>query len=96
MGFLKSSVTFNVATLPHPMSVRAGILGFYFFPVLMLGLFVGSSEGVAGFLITIRMLPLIHCFWLGNVLTITVGTTLSMHLIMNVCVRNRTSVERTV
>ena len=30
----------------------------------------------------VRMLPIIQCFWLGYVCMVTVGTTLSMHLLM--------------
>ena len=62
-------------------------------PVLTLCLFDGSSEGIAGFLShslkvaalagsSVRMLPVIHVFWLGYVRTVTVGTTSSMHLLM--------------
>ena len=61
-------------------------------------MFDGSSKGMAGFLISIRicvpliesgtltssvrMLPVIHGFRLGYVRMVTVGTTLSMHLLM--------------
>ena len=31
---------------------------------------------------SVRMLPVIHDFWLGYVRTVTVGTTSSMHLLM--------------
>ena len=81
--------------LPHLTSVRAGVVGFNLNPVLVLCLFDGSSQGIGGFLInirslkaadlafsTMRMLPVIHGFWLGYVRTVTVGTTSSMHLLM--------------
>jgi hypothetical protein len=43
------------------MSVRAGVVGFNLNPVLMLCLFDGSSEGIAGFLISFQVsLPLIE------------------------------------
>jgi hypothetical protein len=83
--------------LTHPTSVRAGVAVLNLNPVLTLCLMDGSSEGVAGFLIKVQinvplfealafssmqMLPVIHGFWLGYVRTVTVGTTLSMHLLM--------------
>jgi hypothetical protein len=37
------------------MSVRAGVVGFNLSPVLTLYLFDGSSEGIAGFLISVRV-----------------------------------------
>ena len=41
----------SLQALPHPTSVRAGVVGFDLSPVLMLCLFDGSSEGVAEYLI---------------------------------------------
>jgi hypothetical protein len=41
--------------LPHPTSVRAGVVGFNLSPVLTLFLYDGSSEGIAGFLINARI-----------------------------------------
>jgi hypothetical protein len=35
--------------LPHPTNITAGVVGFNLSPVLMLCLFDGSSEGIAGF-----------------------------------------------
>ena len=81
------------------MNVGAGVVRFNLSPVLMRCLFDGSSEGIAGFLISVRvrvplleaaalpfspvrMLPVIHGFWLGYVRTFTVGTTSLMHLLM--------------
>ena len=37
----------------HPMSVGAGVVGFNLSPVLTFFLFDGSSEGIAGFLISV-------------------------------------------
>ena len=82
--------------LPHPPSVRAGVVGFNLSPVLTLCLFDGLLEGIAGFLrlvscslkaaalvfSSVRILPVIHGFWLGNVRMVTVGTTSSIHLLM--------------
>ena len=54
------------------MSVRAGVVGFNLSPVLKLCLFDGPSEGIAGFVInSVRILPVIHGFWLGYVRTVT-------------------------
>ena len=54
-GRLSSGFPFVVCNslqaLPHPTSVRAGVVGFNLNPVLMHCLFDGSSEGIAGFLI---------------------------------------------
>ena len=48
-------------TLPHPTSVKAGVVGFNLNPVLTLCLFDGSSEGIAGFIISVRIsLPLLE------------------------------------
>ena len=41
--------------LTHPTSVRAGVVGFNLSPLLMLCLFDGSTEGIAGFLISVRL-----------------------------------------
>jgi hypothetical protein len=47
--------------LPNPMSVRAGVVGFNLIPVLMLCLFDGSSEGIVGFILGIRIsVPLLE------------------------------------
>jgi hypothetical protein len=79
--------------LPHPTSVRASVVRFDLSPVLTLCLFDGSSEGIAGFLISslkaaalafssVRMLPVIHGFCLGYVRTVIVGTMSSIDLLM--------------
>jgi hypothetical protein len=61
----------------------------------MFCLFDGSSEGIAEFLISVRisekrqlkpsvrLLPVIQGFWLENVRTVNVGVMSSMHLLMN-------------
>jgi hypothetical protein len=61
VGF--SFVVHNIfQALPHPMSVRAGVIGFNLSPVLTLCLFDGSFEGIAGFLIRVRIsVPLLEC-----------------------------------
>ena len=85
-GRLASGFPFTVCNsfqaLPHPKSIRDGVVGFNLNPVLTLCLFDGSSEGIAGFLPSVRisllllesaalafssmrMLPVIHGFWLG-------------------------------
>ena len=82
----------SLQALPRLASIRAGVVGFDFSPVLTLCLFDGLSEGVAGFLLSVRMkaaavaftsvqmLPVIHGFWLGYVRIVTVGTMTSMYL----------------
>jgi hypothetical protein len=51
----------SLQALPHLTSVRAGVVGFNLSPVLTLCLFDGSSEGIAGFLISVRIsVPLIE------------------------------------
>jgi hypothetical protein len=45
----------SLQALPLPISIRAGVVGFDLSPVLMLYLVGGTSEGVAGFLINIRI-----------------------------------------
>ena len=74
----------SLQTLPHPTSIRVGVVGFNLSLVLTLCLFDCSSEGIAGFLkayglvsrslkvaalafSSVRMLPVIHGFWLEYV-----------------------------
>ena len=76
--------------LPHPTSIRAGVVGFHLSPVLTLCLFDGLSEGIARYLIRVRVsssfeaaaLAFSHGFWFGYVRTVTVGTTSSMHILI--------------
>ena len=52
----------GLQALPHPMSGGAGVVRFDLSPVLTLCLFDGSSEGIAGFLISFRVrVPLFIC-----------------------------------
>ena len=41
--------------LPHPTSARASVVGLNLSPLLTLCLFDGLSEGIVGFLISIRI-----------------------------------------
>ena len=98
MAVLPFVVCNGLQALPHLMSIGAGVLRFDLSPVLMLCLFDGSLEGIAGVIIryrksrslkaaalpfsSVQMLHVIHGFWLGYVLTVTVGTTSSMHLLI--------------
>ena len=41
--------------LPHPTSVRGGVVGFNLSPVFALCLFDVSSEGIVGFLTSVRI-----------------------------------------
>ena len=51
----------GLQALPHPSSVRAGVVRFDLSPVLTLCLFDGSEEGIAGFLISFRVrVPLLE------------------------------------
>ena len=45
----------SLQDLPHPTSVRAGVVGFKLSAVLMLCLFDGLSESIARFLISVRI-----------------------------------------
>ena len=68
----------GLQALPHPMSIRAGIVRFGLSPVLTFSLYDGSSEGIAGFLISfrvrVRVSPIFLCRssqalsgWMGSV-----------------------------
>ena len=45
----------SLQAMPHLTSIRVGVEGFNLCPLLMLCLFDGSSEGIVGFLIIIRV-----------------------------------------
>ena len=45
----------NFQALPHPTSVKAGVVAFNLNPILTLCLSDGSLEGIAGFLISFRV-----------------------------------------
>ena len=51
----------SLHALPHPTSVRAGVVGFNLSSVLTLCLFDGLLEGIGGFLISVRVrVPLLE------------------------------------
>ena len=61
MAVLPFAVCNNLQALPHPTSVGAGVVRLNLIPVLMLYLFDVLSEGITGFIISVRVrVPLLE------------------------------------
>ena len=74
----------SLLALPHPTSVRADVLRFDLSLVLTLFLLDGSSEGIAGFLISFRVrVPLLESG--SSILELSVDDACNPWLLVGLC-----------